>query len=106
MGTLTCGVWRTPGYLQRVQWVAVYDGVRLGAVYQYPVGHAYNGSKSFQNEFWNRAYDHKLYFRTDSFPPKGQSMSFVYNVSAFQAEPAAWIQASWQCSLECMRKCS
>eukprot|EP00041_Stephanoeca_diplocostata_P035001 m.1216586 g.1216586 ORF g.1216586 m.1216586 type:complete len:265 (+) comp24614_c0_seq7:3554-4348(+) len=79
---------------QRVRWVAVYDGVRLGAVYQYPVGNAYNGSAPFQNEFWNRAYDHKLYFRTDTIPAKGHSFIFTYNISAFTAEPAEWIKAA------------
>jgi hypothetical protein len=45
-----------------IQWAAVFDPISLrGAVYQYPVGHAFRGRAGFENSFWNRAYDHKLY---------------------------------------------
>ena len=45
-----------------IQWAAVFDPIALrGAVYQYPVGYAYPGRAGFENSFWNRPYDHKLY---------------------------------------------
>jgi hypothetical protein len=51
---------------QDIRWAAVYDeDSARGAVYQYPVGHAYKGRHGAHNEFWNRAYDHKLYHLRD-----------------------------------------
>ena len=64
-GTLLNGTFRSDDSFtlqSAVRWVAVFDPTSLrGAVYQYPVGHAYQGRKGFENSFWNRAYDHKLY---------------------------------------------
>lgn len=77
-----------------IRWAAVYDGVSNGAVYQYPFNHAYSGSGTFKNSFWNRDYDHKLYLRID--PPTQLGAVFGYNHSlvGFQANASSWVQAA------------
>eukprot|EP01052_Picozoa_sp_SAG31_P006979 SAG31_NODE_327_length_17650_cov_18.626574_15_plen_127_part_00 len=80
-----------------IRWVAVFDPQTLrGAVYQYPVGHAYQGRRGFQNSFWNRAYDHKLYLQvnvTDEFgTARGTKFGFRHDVTAFVATNAM----SWE----------
>jgi hypothetical protein len=80
-----------------VRWVAVFDPESLrGAVYQYPVGHAYAGRKGFENSFWNRAYDHKLYLQVNVSKEfgteKGAQFGFSHTVTGFTASSvSAWV---------------
>jgi hypothetical protein len=80
-----------------IQWVAVFDPASLrGAVYQYPVGHAYTGRAGFENSFWNRAYDHKLYLMVNVSAKfgttKGTQFGFSHEVTAFTAGSAStWV---------------
>lgn len=48
-----------------IQWAAVFDPTSLRGA-EYPVGHAYSGRAGFENSFWNRAYDHKLYLLAEA----------------------------------------
>ena len=85
-----------------IQWVAVFDPESLrGAVYQYPVGHAYHGRPGFENSFWNRAYDHKLYLQVNVSrqfgTKKGTQFGFSYTVTAFAANSeSTWVDAAKQ----------
>ena len=85
-----------------IQWAAVFDPVSLrGAVYQYPVGHAYRGRPGFENSFWNRAYDHKLYLQvnvSNEFgTEKGAQFGFSHTVTAFTASSVpTWVDEAKQ----------
>ena len=73
-----------------IRWAAVFDPVSLrGAVYQYPVGHAYAGRPGFENSFWNRAYDHKLYLQVNVSKEfgtkKGVQFGFSHEITGFKA---------------------
>ena len=73
-----------------IQLAAVFDGVAHGAVYQYPAGHAYNGSGTFKNAFWNRKYDHKLYLRTTPLFELGAAFGYNHSVLGFKSDAASW----------------
>lgn len=85
-----------------IQWAAVFDPESLrGAVYQYPVGHAYHGRPGFENSFWNRAYDHKLYLQVNVShefgTKKGTQFGFSHTVTAFAANSeSTWVDAAKQ----------
>jgi hypothetical protein len=76
-----------------IRWAAVYDGAEHGAVYQYPNGHAYVGT-GFKNAFWNRKYDHKLYFRMTPPSAIGEAFGFSHSVAGFSAAPSGWEAAA------------
>lgn len=69
-------------------------GMGRGAVYQYPVDDAYSGYHGAGNFFWNRPYDHKLYFKIA--PPTGLGSVFAYTlaVQGFHAIDNEWEQAA------------
>lgn len=78
-----------------IRWAAVWDGMSRGAVYQYPVGHAYPGRKGFWNSFWNRKYDHKLYLQADVPTEKGAQFGFQHSVAAFTTDgKQSWVEAA------------
>ena len=77
-----------------IQWAAVFDGVAHGAVYQYPSGHAYNGSGMFKNSFWNRKYDHKLYLRTPPLFELGATFGYSHSVLGFKSDAKSWTKAA------------
>lgn len=86
--------------MQNIRWAAVFapsatnaSVSSLGAVYEYPVGHAYDGYRHSGNFFWNRNYDHKLYFKAKPSDELGSSFAFQHHIQAFRSSAADW-QAS------------
>lgn len=78
---------------ENIQWAAVFDDDSgRGAVYQYPF--AYNGSGTFRNSIWNRAYDHKLYLRLDPARVQGDKVEVRHTVEGFLATNLTWVQTA------------
>lgn len=74
---------------KEIRWAAVYDSSEtMGMVYVYP--EVYKGKAPFNNSFWNRPRDNKLYLRPEL--PKGIGQKFHFNVTlqAFNATPKDW----------------
>lgn len=72
-----------------ILWAAVHaSSEEIGLVYIYP--EVYKGAEKFNNSFWNRPRDNKLYFRPEL--PRGIGTKFGYEVTlqAFNSTPEKW----------------
>ncbi len=72
-----------------ILWAAVHaSSEEIGLVYVYP--EVYKGAAKFNNSFWNRPRDNKLYLRPEL--PRGIGTKFGYEVTlqAFTATPEKW----------------
>lgn len=72
-----------------IRWAAVYDSSEtMGLVYVYP--EVYKGKAPFNNSFWNRPRDNKLYLRPELPKGIGQKFNFKVTLHAFSATPEDW----------------
>ena len=72
-----------------IRWAAVYDSSEtMGLVYVYP--ETYQGKAPFNNSFWNRPRDNKLYLRPELPTGIGQKFNFKVTLQAFSATPENW----------------
>jgi len=72
-----------------IRWAAVYDSSEtMGLVYVYP--EVYRGKAPFNNSFWNRPRDNKLYLRPELPKGIGQKFNFKVTLQAFSATPGNW----------------
>jgi hypothetical protein len=72
-----------------IRWAAVYDSPEsIGLVYVYP--EVYKGYPPFNNSFWNRPRDNKLYLRPALPKGIGQKFHFKVTLQAFSATPENW----------------
>lgn len=72
-----------------IRWAAVYDSSEsMGLTYVYP--QVYKGNAPFNNSFWNRPRDNKLYLRPELPQGIGQKFNFKVTLQAFSATPENW----------------
>ncbi len=72
-----------------VRWVVVHDSAdEIGLVYMYPK--IYKGMAGFNNSFWNRPRDNKLYLRPEIPKGVGEKFSFEITLQAFSSPPEKW----------------
>jgi len=72
-----------------IRWAAIYDSAEtIGLVYAYPK--TYKGKTPFNNSFWNRPRDNKLYLRPELPTGIGQKFNFKVTLQAFSATPDNW----------------
>lgn len=72
-----------------VRWVAVHDSAdEIGLVFVYPK--IYKGMTGFNNAFWNRPRDNKLYFRPELPKGVGEKFSYEITLQAFSSSPEKW----------------
>lgn len=74
---------------KEIRWAAVYDSSEtMGLVYVYP--EVYKAKAPFNNSFWNRPRDNKLYLRPELPTGIGQKFHFKVSLQAFNATPENW----------------
>eukprot|EP00658_Telonema_sp_P-2_P057343 TRINITY_DN45798_c0_g1_i1.p1 TRINITY_DN45798_c0_g1~~TRINITY_DN45798_c0_g1_i1.p1 ORF type:complete len:220 (+),score=33.22 TRINITY_DN45798_c0_g1_i1:16-675(+) len=97
-GSWVSGVFRADDSFtlrQDIRRVAVFDDVGQGVLFQFAGGHVYKGSAGFKNNFWNRAYDHKLYLRIDGpITGVGDMVSIQHSVRGFVAPNTSWVEVA------------